>query len=147
MDIQAILDILPHRYPMLLVDRAEITEPGKRIIGIKNVTINEPFFMGHFPGEPIMPGVLIIETGAQVGAIMFLSQEAHKGKVPLMAALDDVRFRRPVRPGDQLRFDIELLWMRASMGCCRAEATVDGEPVCSFKMSFMLRAKEPLAGA
>src|SRR5579872_2008541 len=147
MDIQAILDILPHRYPMLLVDRAEITEPGKRIIGYKNVTMNEPYFVGHFPGEPIMPGVMIIEAMAQVGALMFLSQEQHRNKIPLMAAVDKVRFRKPVKPGDQIKFEIDLQWMRGPIGRCTGVASVDGEMVANFEMSFMLRDKELPAGA
>jgi 3-hydroxyacyl-[acyl-carrier-protein] dehydratase len=142
MDIKAILDILPHRYPMLLVDRAEIVEPGKRITGIKNVTINEPFFEGHYPGEPIMPGVMIVEAGAQIGALLFMSQPEHRGKIPLIAAIDKIRFRRPVRPGDQIVYDIELDWMRGPIGKCHGDATVDGHQVCSFELSFKLEAKE-----
>ncbi|HLK14816.1 MAG TPA: 3-hydroxyacyl-ACP dehydratase FabZ [Fimbriimonadaceae bacterium] len=142
LDIKAILDILPHRYPMLLVDRAEIVEPGKRITGHKCVTINEPFFVGHYPGEPIMPGVMIVEAGAQCGALLFLSQEEHKGKIPLIGGIDHIKFRRPVRPGDVLMFDVELDWMRGPVGKCHGVATVDGQPVCSFEMSFKLESKE-----
>ena len=144
MDIKAILDILPHRYPMLLVDRAEIIEPGKRITGIKNVTINEPFFMGHYPGEPIMPGVMMIEAGAQIGALLFMSQEQHRGKIPLIAAIDRIRFRRAVRPGDQLIYEIELDWMRGPIGKCHGFASVNGHQVVSFELSFKLESKEQL---
>jgi 3-hydroxyacyl-[acyl-carrier-protein] dehydratase len=142
LDIKAILDVLPHRFPMILVDKAEIIEPGKRITGLKNVTINEPYFVGHYPGEPIMPGVMIVEAGAQVGALLFMSQEEHKGKIPLIAAIDHIRFRRPVRPGDQILFNVELDWMRGPVGKCHGVATVDGHPVCSFELSFKLEAKE-----
>ncbi|MHB8635702.1 MAG: 3-hydroxyacyl-ACP dehydratase FabZ [Fimbriimonadaceae bacterium] len=142
MDIKAILDILPHRYPMLLVDRGVITSPGQKIIGLKNVTISEPFFVGHYPGEPIMPGVLIVEAGAQVGALLFMSQEQHRGKIPLIAAIDRIRFKRPVRPGDQIRYEVELDWMRGPIGKCHGIATVGGRLVCSFELSFKLEARE-----
>lgn len=147
MDVKAILAILPHRFPMLLVDRAEIAEPGKRIIGLKNVTINEPFFVGHYPDEPIMPGVMIVEAGAQVGALLFMSQPEHTGKIPLIAGIEKIRFRRPVRPGDQIRFEVILDWMRGPVGKCHGVATVEDKEVCSFEMSFKLEAREHLASS
>ncbi|MCH6547669.1 MAG: 3-hydroxyacyl-ACP dehydratase FabZ, partial [Gemmatimonadetes bacterium] len=110
MDITKILEVLPHRYPMLLVDRIIDSEPGKRIVGIKNVTINEPFFQGHFPGHPIMPGVLIIEAMAQTGGMLMMDTvENPQDKVVYFMTIDKVKFRRPVVPGDQLRLEVELL--------------------------------------
>src|ERR1051325_4019783 len=115
-DIKGILDTLPHRYPILLVDRILEIEPGKRIVGLKNVTINEPFFVGHYPGEPVLPGVLILEAMAQAGAILLLMEDQFKGKLPLFGAIDKVKFKRIVTPGDQLISTLELDWFRGSIG-------------------------------
>ena len=103
MDIGRIKDILPHRFPFLLVDRVLSFEPRKSIVGLKNVTVNESFFNGHFPQHPVMPGVLIIESMAQTAGLMMLNEEEHKGKIPFFTGIDHARFRRPVVPGDQLR--------------------------------------------
>ncbi|HEX5385362.1 MAG TPA: 3-hydroxyacyl-ACP dehydratase FabZ [Gemmatimonadales bacterium] len=128
MDIERILTVLPHRYPLLLVDRIVSVEGTTRIVGLKNVTFNEPFFQGHFPGNPIMPGVLIVEAMAQVGGCLMLgSMERPDTKAVYLAGLDGVRFRRPVRPGDQLRLEVEVLQARG--GTCRMKGTasVDGQ--------------------
>lgn len=138
-NIEEILDFLPHRYPMLLVDRIlEISEDGQKCRGLKNVTINEPFFQGHYPGMPIMPGVLIIEAMAQVGAALLLSRDPDAKQVPLIGALDKVKFKRPVRPGDQLVTDCELLWVRNGVGKMVSTATVDGELAASMEMTFKI---------
>ncbi len=126
LDIVAIKKIIPHRYPLLLVDRIIELVPGERIVGIKSVTSNEPFFEGHFPDYPVMPGVLIIEALAQTGAVLML-QEGKEGQIPFFAGIDKARFRRQVVPGDQLR--LELTVLRARAGTCKmdAKAYVDGE--------------------
>lgn len=142
LDIRAICELLPHRYPFLLVDRAEIIEEGKRIRGIKNVTFNEPFFVGHFPGEPIMPGVLIVEATAQVGALLLLSMDQFRGMIPMVGAIDNTKFRRPVVPGDQLAFEVEIVWLRGTIGKCKGDARVDGQVVATFEMTFKLRPRE-----
>src|SRR6202050_4937600 len=124
MDIQAIREILPHRYPMLLVDRIEELEED-RIVGIKNVTVNEPYFVGHFPEFPVMPGVMILEAMAQVAGVLVLSQiPDRKTKLVLLAGVDGAKFRKPVRPGDQLRMEMKILRSRASMGKGSGGATV-----------------------
>lgn len=138
MDARAILAVLPHRYPFLLVDRILEVEPGKRAVGIKNVSANEPQFQGHFPERPIMPGVLIVEALAQVGAVLMLQNEAHRGKLALFAGIDSCRFRRLVQPGDQLRLEVEVLRMRANFGKVSAKATVDGEPACEAELLFTI---------
>ena len=125
-DTQQILDLLPHRFPFLLVDRIIEFDPGKRIVGLKNVTMNEPFFQGHFPGHPVMPGVLQIEAMAQVGAILLMNVPENQGKIPYFMSLDKVKFRRPVHPGDQLRIEIEVVRMRSRMSSCLARVLVDG---------------------
>ncbi len=128
---------------MLLVDRiVHVAEDRKSCRGIKNVTINEPFFQGHYPGKPIMPGVLIIESMAQTGAALILTDPAFAGKVPLIGAIDKVRFKKPVTPGDQLVLEIELLWIRGSIGKIKAVATVDGDMAASMEMVFKLSDKE-----
>lgn len=136
MDIKEIQEILPHRYPFLLVDRLEEFEAGKWGRGYKNVTINEPFFQGHYPGLPIMPGVLIVEAMAQVGALVLMKLPEFKGATPLIAGLEKVKFRRIVQPGDKLVTDVELLWFRNKIGCLRAVATVDDEVVCQAELTF-----------
>lgn len=121
LDLEAIKALLPHRYPFLLVDRIAELVPGERIVGLKNVTANEPFFQGHFPGHPVMPGVLIIEALAQAGAVMMLrSMEDSAGKIPFFAGIDKARFRRQVVPGDQLRLELTVLQQRR--GSCRLDA-------------------------
>lgn len=138
LDFQQIREVLPHRYPFLLVDRiVEIDEPY-RIVGIKNVTGNEPFFQGHFPGHPVMPGVLILEALAQTGAVLVLRQPENRGKIVLFAGIDNCRFRRQVVPGDQLKLEIEVIRMKKAVGKCRARATVEDEPVCEAELMFML---------
>lgn len=131
-----IAKILPHRYPFLLVDRIIKMEGYKRAIGIKNVTVNEPFFKGHFPGSPIMPGVLIVEAMAQVGGVIVLSIPDWKGKLPYLAGIDKMRFKRPVVPGDQLVIEVNVLGMKGNIGKVSAEARVDGNLVTSGELLF-----------
>jgi len=138
LDINAIMKVLPHRYPILLVDRILEVEPGVRCVGIKNVTINEGFFQGHYPGQPIMPGVLIVESLAQCGAVILLSQDSYRGMVPVIGAIDNVKFKRQVVPGDQLRLEIELLWIKSSIGRIKGVATVDGQLAAQMDMTFKL---------
>ncbi len=138
--IEDILQVLPHRYPFLLVDRILELEEGKRIVGLKNVTINEPFFQGHFPGHPIMPGVLIIEAMAQVGGMLLMRTVSDpSSKVVYFMSLDNVKFRRPVKPGDQLRLEMEVLQMRGTMCKMRGVAYVDGQVVTEAEMAAMVR--------
>lgn len=135
MTIQEILKLLPHRYPMLLVDRVLEIEPGKRIKAIKNVTANEPHFTGHFPGAPIMPGVLILESMAQCGALMFLQElPDRESKLFLFGGVDKARFRRPVVPGDQLIIDVECIQRRSNSARVRGVATVDGVVVAEAEI-------------
>src|SRR4030042_304844 len=131
LDVQGIMDVLPHRYPFLFVDRIVELDEGKRIVGIKNVSINEPFFQGHFPGQPIMPGVLILEAMAQVGGILaYLSNEEEmKNKLIYFIGLDRVRFRKTVVPGDQIIFDLTMLKRKMKMYIMAGRATVDGKLV------------------
>lgn len=127
MDITEILNILPHRYPMLLVDRVLEIEPGQRIVGLKNVSANEPFFAGHFPGRPVMPGVLIIEALAQCGGVLLMSGlQNPEDKVIYFLSVDGVKFRRPVIPGDQLILELDLVQGRGKRGKLKGIARVDG---------------------
>ena len=134
-DIQTIMEHLPHRYPMLLVDRVIEIQPGKRIVGIKNVSINEPFFQGHYPGHPVMPGVLIIEAMAQVGGLLLMDMIEDMGqKVVYFMTLDNVKWRRPVVPGDQIRFELEMLQARRHTCRLRGVGYVDGHVVAEAEM-------------
>jgi UDP-3-O-[3-hydroxymyristoyl] N-acetylglucosamine deacetylase/3-hydroxyacyl-[acyl-carrier-protein] dehydratase len=138
--IEDIMKVLPHRYPFLLVDRILEIEERKRIVGLKNVTINEPFFQGHFPGHPIMPGVLIIEAMAQVGGMLLMgSVEDPESKVVYFMSLDNVKFRRPVKPGDQIRFELEITQLRGTVCKMRGVGKVDGEVVAEADMAAMVR--------
>ena len=140
--IEEIMRVLPHRYPFLLVDRILEIEAGKRVVGIKNCTINEPFFQGHFPGHPIMPGVLIVEAMAQVGGMLLLGpMEDPESKVVYFMSLDNVRFRKPVKPGDQIIFEVEIIQIRGKIAKTRGVARVDGEVVAEAEMAAMVRDK------
>ena len=139
LDIDQIMATIPHRYPFLLVDRVIEHEPGVRAVGIKNVTVNEWYFQGHFPEFPVMPGVLVIEALAQVGAVAILSQPENEGKLAFFAGIDKVRFKRQVRPGDTLRLECEIVRMRSGVGVGSAEATVDGRLVCSGELMFAVK--------
>lgn len=140
MMIDELIKVIPHRYPFLLVDRILEVEERKRIVGLKNVTINEPYFEGHFPGHPIMPGVLIIEAMAQVGGVLLLGAvDDYESKVVYFMSLDNVKFRRPVRPGDQLRFELEMTQIRGSVCKMRGVARVDGEVVAEAEMAAIVR--------
>ncbi|MCY6485277.1 3-hydroxyacyl-ACP dehydratase FabZ [Clostridium aestuarii] len=136
--IKEIQEIIPHRYPFLLVDRIEEIEEGKRAVGYKNVTINEYFFQGHFPQEPVMPGVLIIEALAQVGAVALLSMEEYKGKIAYFGGINKAKFRRKVVPGDVIRLEVEMTKMRGPAGFAKAIATVDGKKAAEAELMFMV---------
>ncbi|NJO06663.1 MAG: 3-hydroxyacyl-ACP dehydratase FabZ [Chloroflexaceae bacterium] len=138
LNTQHIMDIIPHRYPFLLVDKVLELEPGQRAVGEKLVTINEPFFQGHFPGHPIMPGVLIIEALAQVGAVAVLSMPEHKGKLVFFAGMDNVRLRAPVYPGAVLRLEVALEKLRRGIGRGNGTATVDGQVACAGTLLFAI---------
>ena len=137
-NINEIMEILPHRYPFLLVDKIIEAVPGQKAVGLKNVTFNEPFFQGHFPGRPIMPGVLLLEAMAQVGAVAILLDERFTGKLPMFAGIDAARFRKPVVPGDQLLFTVELLKVKGSLGKAKGVGTINDEVVVEAEILFAL---------
>ena len=143
LSIEEILRVLPHRYPFLLVDRILELEPGRRAVGLKNVTINESFFQGHFPGHAVMPGVLLVESMAQVGGVILLSMTGNEGKLAYFAGMDKVRFRRPVFPGDSLISEVEVVRTRGSFGWVRGVGRVDGEVAVEAELSYSLIPSEP----
>ncbi|PAD35214.1 3-hydroxyacyl-ACP dehydratase FabZ [Terribacillus saccharophilus] len=138
-DVQKIQEIIPHRYPFLLVDQITEIEEGKRAVGKKNVTINEPFFQGHFPDYPVMPGVLILEALAQTGAFAMLMKEENKGKIGFLAGVDKCRFKRQVKPGDTLKLEVEIVRLKGPIGKGKAMATVDGELACEAEITFAIK--------
>ena len=138
MNIEEIKEILPHRYPFLLVDRVVEIEEGKSITAYKNVSANEPFFQGHFPERPIMPGVLILEALAQAGAIVVLQKEEYKGKIPLFVGAEKVKWRQQVVPGDRLELRVEVTRLRGRMGVGKATASVEGKKVCEAEIMFAI---------
>jgi 3-hydroxyacyl-[acyl-carrier-protein] dehydratase len=142
LDIQQIQAIIPHRYPFLLVDRILEIEEGKRAVGIKNVSANEAFFAGHFPEYPVMPGVLIVEALAQVGAVAMLKKEENRGRLAFFTGIDNCRFKKQVKPGDQLRLEVEIIRAKGPIGKGKGVATVDGELVCETEIMFALGDKQ-----
>lgn len=142
-NIQEILDFLPHRYPFLLIDRIVEFEPAKRLVAIKNVTINEPFFQGHFPGYPIMPGVLVIEAMAQAGGIIMMAEmpDRHQ-RLVVFTGIERAKFRRPVTPGDQLRIEVEVLAFRSRAGRIQGKALVDGKLACEATLTCQVVTRE-----
>lgn len=139
LDVEDLRALLPHRYPMLLVDKILELTPGQRVVGLKNVTINEPFFIGHFPAQAIMPGVLIVESMAQVAGLMILSLAEHQGKVPFLAGMDKVKFRKPVVPGDTLITEANVIKVRGLIGKVHMVARVEGTTVAECEMTFALK--------
>ena len=147
LDINEIMRIIPHRYPFLLVDRIEELVPGERVVGLKNVTINEPFFVGHFPQAPVMPGVLILEAIAQVGAVLVLKDMPDRAnKLVYFVAIESAKFRRPVLPGDQLRIVVTVESMRSKFGKMRGEASVDGKLVAETEVTYAVVDREDAQG-
>ena len=138
MSVEDIMKVIPHRYPFLLIDRIVELEPGVRAVAIKQVTINEPFFQGHFPDYPIMPGVLIVEALAQTGAVAGMVLPENQGKIALFAGIESVRFRKPVVPGDSLRLEVTIEAMKRGIGKASATATVDGALACEGMLTFAL---------
>ena len=136
--VKEIKEILPHRYPFLMIDRVEEVIEGKSAKGYKNITINENFFNGHFPEYPVMPGVLILEALAQMGAICILSMEDFKGKIGFLVGADKVRWKKQVMPGDKLELEIEIIKLRGSIGVGKGKATVDNQIVCEGKIMFAI---------
>lgn len=139
LNTEDIKNIIPHRYPFLLVDKITEMESGKRVTGIKNVTVNEPFFQGHFPDYPVMPGVLILEALAQTGAVVMLQKEENKGKIGFLAGIDNCRFKRQVVPGDQLKLEVEIIRLKGPIGKGKATATVNGETACEAEIMFAIK--------
>jgi len=144
LDIQDIKDVLPHRYPFLLVDRILEIEEGKRVVGVKNVTINEVFFNGHFPDQAIMPGVLILEAMAQVGGVLILTTEGNENKFAYLTGIDKAKFRKPVVPGDQLYTEATIIRLRGNYGKLSAKATVEDRVVAEAEFFFILAEKEQI---
>jgi 3-hydroxyacyl-[acyl-carrier-protein] dehydratase len=143
-DIQEIMGFLPHRYPFLLIDRIVEFEPGKRVVAIKNVTINEPFFQGHFPELPIMPGVLVVEAMAQAGAIIMMEAiPDRKSKLAVFSGIERAKFRRSVTPGDQLRIEVDVLSIRPRAGRMEGKAYVDGKLACEATLTCMMVPRAP----
>ena len=145
-DVSCILHLLPHRYPFLLVDRVIELEPGKRAVAMKQVTANEPQFTGHFPGWPIMPGVLMVEALAQTAGIAVLTLDEYRGKLGLFAGIDECRFRRLVVPGDALRLEVTVEKLRGMFGRVRAVASVDGEPAVEAVLSIVVPRDQEIGG-
>lgn len=146
LDAKKIISVLPHRYPFLLIDRVTELIPGKRAAGYKNVTINEPFFQGHFPDEPVMPGVLIVEALAQAGAIALLSTGDMSGKLALFAGINRFRFRSPVRPGDRLELSAALTGRHGGIGKAEVEARVGVKIAAAGELMFALVDREGAGG-
>ena len=138
LDVTEIQKIIPHRYPMLLIDRVEELEAGKRAVAIRNVTAHEQVFNGHFPGNPVLPGVLIVEAMAQTGAVALLSMDEFKGKTAYFGGIKQAKFRKVVRPGDTLRIEVTLEKIRNNVGLGKAFATVDGKKSCTAELTFMI---------
>lgn len=138
MDIKEIMKILPHRPPFLLIDRVEEIVEGEKIVAIKNVTMNEPYFVGHFPQEPVMPGVLIVEAMAQAGAVAVLSMDQFKGKTAYFGGIDKAKFRRKVVPGDTLRIEVEIIKLKMNAGIGKGTAYVDGKKACEAEITFLI---------
>ncbi len=141
LDINEVMNLLPHRYPFLLVDRILELTPGKRVVGIKNVTINEPFFQGHFPGHPIMPGVLLLEAMAQTGGVLAMKsvpEDQVKNMVLYFMSIDKAKFRKRVLPGDQVRFELDVLRQRSNIMSFAAKALVDGAVAAEAEMMAMI---------
>lgn len=136
--IKQIEEIIPHRHPFLLIDRVEELEPGERAVGYKAVSFDEPYFRGHFPKEPVMPGVLIVEALAQVGAVAILSLEEMKGKTAYFGGVDRCRFKRKVLPGDVLRLEVEIIRRKGPVGVGKAVATVDGQTAVTTELTFAI---------
>ncbi|UOQ45372.1 3-hydroxyacyl-ACP dehydratase FabZ [Halobacillus salinarum] len=139
LDIQQIKEIIPHRYPFLLIDQVEEIIEGEKAVGYKNVTANEPFFQGHFPDYPVMPGVLITEALAQMGAVAMLKKEENQGKLAFFTGIDKCRFKRQVKPGDRLKLEVEIVRVKGPMGKGKAVASVDGEVACEAEIMFALK--------
>ena len=149
LDIQEILGFLPHRYPFLLIDRIVEFERAKRLVALKNVTINEPFFQGHFPGYPIMPGVLVVEAMAQAGGIIMMYEMPDRlSKLVFFTGIERAKFRRPVTPGDQVRIEVEVLSFRPRAGRIQGRALVDGKLACEATLTCQVvpRTREPKKG-
>ncbi len=138
LDSTQIQEIIPHRYPMLLIDRVDELEPGTRAAAIRNVTAHEEIFQGHFPGNPVMPGVLIVEAMAQTGAVALLTLDEFKGKTAYFGGIKNAKFRKVVRPGDQMKIEVVLEKIRGNVGLGKGVARVDGKKACTAEITFMI---------